>query len=908
MAADGGNATVSWSSGMITPWGDGDGVGNGTSVRVSETFLEVYGELVTAVSVAFVISVVGIIVWAIKRRMRVMAVLPVVLIYLGIADFISDATFAAVIPKAPGGSFLYQYIAVGILVGSAAVNVISLTLFFRNILSSDLEKNGPFVRWYGRHSVTFWSILALSFTGSRMMTLIHSRMFDLDKFTAPLTVRAIDKLEMWGIVTVILEDVPQLMLTAWVTQDSDSWGDSITLSTITFNCLSIALGVACKCYTLVNLADKGRRRDDIVPAEFLKAHSAYKKGSAKSWRYFFADTFSTWTAGLAPAGARSSREIHADAVVADFVARKGDQEGRMPPALASALAAMAAQQMASQQQQQQAAAAAAAAANGNATSSSSVNGEPRAHTSGGVWVGGGVYLEPDSKGSDGGGSTPSSSSSSSSSSAAAATGAGADGSTTREGDGTGLPMDGVMLPYADLYAATSSVPPSMHDIYAATAGHSPPQQRYGGGGGDGNITDNGSINGGADVGAGVVVNGFHSNIYHSDDDAAAPAGSTQSASASPAIVTRASLTAAAIAAAIARSRLTVDLSSNSNGSDGSGSSSGMNRITAAAAITAENDEEAGAPRPLYYSPLEPTSASSSQGGIYGGGGGGGATPHTTLLVDNGTNSPSANESGGGAVSPTSTLVGGSASVAAGGAAGAGGRGWWGWGGGGKRRGSGSSSAPTAGAAAATAAAAAKEAEYSGGGGGGATVLANPLSGLLAPSHAHALSNNNEYNALLPHIHANGSPGGGGLLRVSSNIQLPNGSPGGGGISRVSSLGSVSADRHTGIAAVSGSTEALPSVASRSGAPSPLLLPVHAHANSSGGSSGSHALARVVSAGGSVAAAAAAGAAAAGGSSGSGSASQDRTDRCKPLPPCAASRRREVSGSGAGAEPVNRAEW
>jgi len=242
---------------------------------------------------------------ALHWRVRLVSVLPLFVLFTGLLDMVLDAAFIVVIPVTTPALLLTRDMAAAFFIASSLCNVLLLLHFFRTILRGS-EKNAPFVRWLRKHNGTFASLLLLSLSGARMMTLIHSRLLELDRFTAPLTVRAIDRLETLGLITVLLEDVPQLVLTILVTHWTQTW-DSIAMASIALNGLMVLLGVGCRVLTAAQLLDAERQASDVVPAEFHKTGDVFATGSAKKWRYFFGARAGDWgSGGTAGGGAGGS--------------------------------------------------------------------------------------------------------------------------------------------------------------------------------------------------------------------------------------------------------------------------------------------------------------------------------------------------------------------------------------------------------------------------------------------------------------------------------------------------------------------------------------------------------------------------------------------------------------------------
>ena len=132
----------------------------GASPEGGGDYATFYGDILGWTACLLVCSLALVLALAAHWRVRPLSLLPLLTLYLGVADFIGDAAFIAVIPTASPALRATRDLAAAFLVCSAASNILLLLAFFRTILRGS-EKNAPFVRWLRKHQGTFWGVLAL---------------------------------------------------------------------------------------------------------------------------------------------------------------------------------------------------------------------------------------------------------------------------------------------------------------------------------------------------------------------------------------------------------------------------------------------------------------------------------------------------------------------------------------------------------------------------------------------------------------------------------------------------------------------------------------------------------------------------------------------------------------------------
>jgi hypothetical protein len=258
----------------------------GNETYAPRSYSALYGGLYVSVSAIGVLSFIAAVLYVYFSRKKMVSLIPIWIFYVGIFDFISDVTFAATFPDGSNLLLLLRMCLIIFNVVSAVSNLIMLSIFFWWCLYRGGEVYGPFRKWLIHNRITFYTCLFFSFTGARFVTLIHCRLFDSDKFSAPLPISAIDKLDLLGMITVFFEDIPQMILNIIVSTATNTW-DSVAYTQLSLSVLSVAVGALCRGYTLILLVDSERVRHDIYPSDFAKAHVAYEKGSVSRLRYMF---------------------------------------------------------------------------------------------------------------------------------------------------------------------------------------------------------------------------------------------------------------------------------------------------------------------------------------------------------------------------------------------------------------------------------------------------------------------------------------------------------------------------------------------------------------------------------------------------------------------------------------------
>jgi hypothetical protein len=146
----------------------------------------------------------------------------------------------------------------------------------------------PFRRWVQDHRLTVACMCLLSFSNGSVFTLIHSGFLGFRRFSAPLPIPAVEKVELLGLSTVLLEDIPQLVVTVFVSWNTDTW-DGVAYASIAFSCLSVLVSILMRLWSLMLLRDKDWNNPEALNPELAKAHAAYEKASLADYVYILND-------------------------------------------------------------------------------------------------------------------------------------------------------------------------------------------------------------------------------------------------------------------------------------------------------------------------------------------------------------------------------------------------------------------------------------------------------------------------------------------------------------------------------------------------------------------------------------------------------------------------------------------
>jgi len=246
-----------------------------------------YGVFFIAAAVVVVVSMVAAAVHAWRRRASALSVLPLYILYISVGSFVSDFTFISSVPREPPLVDGLRTASIVLVLGASVINVgASLAYLVWIVRFGDGAKFDPFKRWLHGHTALVGGLLVSSVTSSRMLSLMHSGLFEYYAFSAPLPVSAIETLDLIGMITTLLEDVPQLCIYIVISTVSATW-DSVAFTAVAFSAASVVLTLSCRAVMLRHIVDEERQRGDFYDPRNLKAHKIYRKGSLRSMGYLY---------------------------------------------------------------------------------------------------------------------------------------------------------------------------------------------------------------------------------------------------------------------------------------------------------------------------------------------------------------------------------------------------------------------------------------------------------------------------------------------------------------------------------------------------------------------------------------------------------------------------------------------
>lgn len=93
------------------------------------------------------------------------------------------------------------------------------------LLRTEFKTNTKFSSWFVEHTSTGVPIFLVASTNSSVLSLLNSRLFDMDRFSAPLSVNGKRLLAISGLTSNILEDLPQFCIQlAFLLHSQDALG------------------------------------------------------------------------------------------------------------------------------------------------------------------------------------------------------------------------------------------------------------------------------------------------------------------------------------------------------------------------------------------------------------------------------------------------------------------------------------------------------------------------------------------------------------------------------------------------------------------------------------------------------------------------------------------------------------
>lgn len=264
-----------------------------TDTAVSNVTIEgrsystIYGNFFTGAGVAVFASICWSVWYVWSREASYATLVPLWIIYISLGDFISDFTFISQMPRTPELIDTLRTSSIAFIMGASLLNVCVMVGYMAHILLKGGPEFTPFVRWLQVHRGVTVALLILSVTSARMFTLIFSGLFGISMFNAPLPISAMEILDLLGIITVIFEDVPQLIINIYISDATDTW-DSVSYTAVAFSIVSVAISVGCRSITLIYYNDKSRQHmQNAVLVDHLKGQRAFRKGTISHVRHMF---------------------------------------------------------------------------------------------------------------------------------------------------------------------------------------------------------------------------------------------------------------------------------------------------------------------------------------------------------------------------------------------------------------------------------------------------------------------------------------------------------------------------------------------------------------------------------------------------------------------------------------------
>ena len=152
----------------------------------------------------------------------------IAIIVLNIMDMLMDAmVLVEELSKDPRLENHY-YASIASLVISAVVNCAVVMMFINRVLAS----NEQFFKWFQDNTGTTSAFVVLSFLNAGNIQIISSRIGGKDAFCAPFTLQTKQSMRVFGIVSNLLEDLPQVIIIIHANMLTQSWGTTATLSVV----------------------------------------------------------------------------------------------------------------------------------------------------------------------------------------------------------------------------------------------------------------------------------------------------------------------------------------------------------------------------------------------------------------------------------------------------------------------------------------------------------------------------------------------------------------------------------------------------------------------------------------------------------------------------------------------------
>ena len=279
-----GNATLACANRTLAPAGSAANCSAPAPApeAVARTYVDVYGDYFIAFGVLFVASLVWCAWYARHRRAAWWSLRPRHVIYLGVGDTFSDFTFIAQMSTKQLDWSAVRTSAFVLTCLAALLNVVVMVWYLRRIVLNNEPKHRPFIRWLQVHRHVVVALLLFSLSSARFLTLMYSSLFELAMFSAPLPVSAMEAIDLISLITVLVEDLPQLAFVVYVSEVGDQGWDNFAITAVAFSLIIIAVTTSSRWCTLVFYLNKEHRANDAVYADHAKGACANERASERS--------------------------------------------------------------------------------------------------------------------------------------------------------------------------------------------------------------------------------------------------------------------------------------------------------------------------------------------------------------------------------------------------------------------------------------------------------------------------------------------------------------------------------------------------------------------------------------------------------------------------------------------------
>lgn len=221
------------------------------------------------------------IVFVMRRDRSIASVIPIYIVFISLGSTFSACMFVSFMPHLDEGLRLARLICIIFLATASLLNVILLLGLLMWMLKKGGAKYDAFRRWYQKHKAITYTLLICSLTSFRFFTLIHSGYLSVASFSAPLPSSAIEVIDILGLVSVLLKDVPQIIVTIFISKHLGRW-DTFAVLSLIFASLALILAIGCRVLMIRHLLDPNRMSNDWYFAEHMKMGRVFFRGTTRT--------------------------------------------------------------------------------------------------------------------------------------------------------------------------------------------------------------------------------------------------------------------------------------------------------------------------------------------------------------------------------------------------------------------------------------------------------------------------------------------------------------------------------------------------------------------------------------------------------------------------------------------------